>query len=473
MAPNLNRTLSWKAALGAGTPQDTQDLAMLVDMQGNILKGHGRKHTANIFLRFSNADAGKKFLSSIGRDVPSALDQLMGTHLHKAIGADGGLFLAALLSAAGYEALGLQAKMPSDDPFSKGMGARQELLADPAKSTWDKGFDRDVHCMVLLGVDDPKGWAGKAGATRDSALVDIRTRIGSFAGVSIAAVEVGDALFNKDDGNGIEHFGYVDGRSQPLMLDEDLASESATKWDPRIPLSQVLLQDPGGALDVSCGSYFVFRKLEQDVAGFKSAESSLAATLKMVEPDDERAGASVVGRFENGTPVVVSKVEIPLGGDKTVSNDFNYDNDPSGLRCPFAGHIRKSNPREFGTKDHLMARRGIPFGLRTDDPNDGRIDNKPSGGVGLLFMAYQSDLANQFEFTQNAWVDNPNFNSAGAQPVGIDPVIGQGAKADMKQRYPSTWGALPLSEPQAFGGFVKMRGGEYFFAPSLSFFKHL
>jgi Dyp-type peroxidase family len=328
--------------------------------------------------------------------------------------------------------------------------------------------------MVLIGADDPKGWTGHPGAARDTALSDFLAHVSSFGpGITALPAIKGDALFNREDGNGIEHFGYVDGRSQPLMLKEDLATEPAKNWDPEIPLGQVLLRDPGGALEVSCGSYFVFRKLEQDVKGFKVAEAALAETLGMKDPDDERAGASVVGRFENGTAVALSPSEIVLGQDKTVDNDFNYDNDPSGSKCPYAGHTRKTNPRQAGTKIRLMARRGIPFGTRDDDPNDGAIDNKPVGGVGLLFMAYQSDLVEQFEFTQRLWVNNAGFHPDGLQPVGTDPVIGQGAVSDGKQRYPTAWGVLPLSEPQTFGGFVTMRGGEYFFAPSLSFLKSL
>ena len=474
MPLNLDRNLSWKQALYPKTPQDTSDLAMLADMQGNILKGHGRKHTANVFLRFGDAKAGRRFLGKLAADIPSALDQLLGTHLYQTIGTDGGVFISALISASGYKALGLPAAaMPSDDAFLKGMAARHELLADPSKSGWDKPLNEELHCMVLIGVDDPEGWTGKPGAARDAALSEFLARIASFgASVTALAPILGDALFNTRDHNGIEHFGYVDGRSQPLMLEEDLAKEPAKNWDPRIPLGQVLLRDPGGALEVSCGSYFVFRKLEQNVRGFKEAEAGLAEALGMKDPDDERAGASVVGRFENGTPVVLHKEKIDLNPKQDVENDFNYATDPSGLMCPFAGHIRKTNPREDGTKQHLMARRGIPFGTRNDDPNDPALDIKPTGGVGLLFMAYQSDLIDQFEFTQAKWADNPAFNFKGKQPVGTDPVIGQGAAADAKQRYPVQWGG-PLSEPQGFGGFVTMRGGEYFFAPSLSFLKGL
>ncbi|OYU42180.1 MAG: hypothetical protein CFE44_25485 [Burkholderiales bacterium PBB4] len=120
-----------------------------------------------------------------------------------------------------------------------------------------------------------------------------------------------------------------------------------------------------------------------------------------------------------------------------------------------------------------MARRGIPYGERADDPNDGAIDNKPEGGVGLLFMAYQSSIEGQFEFTQQSWANNPGFHfQATPQPVGIDPVIGQPDNASA-QRYPLEHGVGPLSAPFNFSSFVRMKGGEYFFAPSRSFFQRL
>jgi Dyp-type peroxidase family len=474
MSIDLNRTISWTEAVKAAKPGDAADLAMLVDLQGNILKGHGRKRTANIFFRVADAASAKKFLKAIGAEMTSALDQLLKTQVFKAAGVDGGIFLAAFLSAEGYGALGLLEKLPKDPAFALGMGKRRGELLDPAKEAWDDGLNVAVHGMLLVGADDPKDPAIANGAARDAALAAMLARIAEpGSGLSVARVEKGDALFNKEDGNGIEQFGYVDGRSQPLMLEEDLAQEPASHWNPRINLAQVLVKDPGGQLDVSCGSYFVFRKLEQRVKAFKTAEAAMADKLGMKDPDDERAGASVVGRFENGTPVTTFHASVAMGSDKTVVNDFNYEADAAGLKCPFAAHIRKTNPRRPETQRHLMARRGIPFGIRADDPNDGEFDNKPEGGVGLLFMSYQSNLIDQFEFTQRRWANDPSFDFNGPQPVGIDPVIGQGADKDSFQRYPVKWQIGPLSEPQKFAGFVEMRGGEYFFAPSLSFFKLL
>jgi Dyp-type peroxidase family len=461
MTVNLDQTLSWTRSLAADHPQAAAELAMLHDLQGNILKGHGRDSTVNFFLAFSrtNASAGRDFVEGISHLVTTALDQLIDTQTYKATGADGGPFVAFMLAAEGYRALARENAMPRDVAFLAGMRSRD--LKDPPVEQWDAHLSACVHAMIIIGSNST------------DELAQLRSRIecqisDADGAVCLLGVEDGIARRNRDK-NGIENFGYVDGRSQPLALQEDVDQENryggTDQWDPSIPLRQLLVRCPGGTLAVSHGSYFVFRKLEQNVRDFMRREDNLAEALGI----GERAGASVVGRFENGTPVTLHEFErtpIPEG-TAGVPNNFNYLAD-GGLKCPFAAHIRKANPRSDTpySKSHLMARRGILYGNRSDDPNDGEIDNKPTGGVGLLFMAYQSDFVDQFEFTQRTWANNINF----PQPdIGIDPVIGQPGGAG-GQQYPREYG-VSLGDRFDFSGFVTMRGGEYFFAPSISFLK--
>ncbi|MFJ5487816.1 hypothetical protein ACIKTA_09440 [Hansschlegelia beijingensis] len=101
MAVNLGKTLDWEQARG-------DDRAMLEDLQGNILKGHGRHHTAHLFLNFgSEVDAEvRPILRSIGRQARSALDQLRDAKAFSKSRRSGGRFLSFYLTAAGYDALG-------------------------------------------------------------------------------------------------------------------------------------------------------------------------------------------------------------------------------------------------------------------------------------------------------------------------------------------------------------------------------
>ncbi len=484
---NLNQTLSWTKSRSGKDAAAASELAMLNDLQGNIVKGHGRHYTSNLFVNFAPAKAaqGKQFLASVGVQLTDALHQLIAAQTFKNGGKGAGNFYALFLSSTGYDALGEQAAKPTGKAFTDGMKARPDLK-DPPSTAWDAHFSREVHAMILIAAETLEA----RDQARDAMVARIAATGGAVVLLNPGFAEDGNAILN-DDGNGIEHFGYVDGRSQPLALQEDLHEESTqnggiSEWDPAIPLSQLLVPCPGGKLAVSHGSYFVFRKLDQRVRAFKEFEKTLAASIETREhmrPDEigERMGASVVGRFENGTPVTMFGAEqspIPKG-PVGVINNFNYSADPAGLKCPFAGHIRKSNPRGDvpGSKSHLMARRGIPYGQRTDDPNGDTTSDKPEGDVGLLFMAYQSSLEAQFEFTQASWVNNVGFArplvQSGTQ-TGIDPLIGQPATPS-GQRWPLIYGISETTGANSddFSGFVTMRGGEYFFAPSISYIKSL
>jgi deferrochelatase/peroxidase EfeB len=121
---------------------------------------------------------------------------------------------------------------------------------------------------------------------------------------------------------------------------------------------------------------------------------------------------------------------------------------------------------------HRIVRRGIPFGKQVVDPrSDSAIEQLPTGGVGLLFMCFQSNIARQFGFLQKSWANNLNF----VQPAtGLDPVIGQKgpSEAPLPQQWSPKWGQQG-KKPFDFGGFVTMKGGEFFFAPSISFLRQL
>jgi Dyp-type peroxidase family len=456
MPVDLDKPLSWKDV-------DADEAAMLDDLQGNILKSHGRDHTAQLFLQFPDSRRGRAFLSALADQVKSAAQQLHEAKIYRETHVSAGGFIVCFLSYDGYRALGVEErKIPADPAFRAGMKQRGVALADPPISTWDHHFQQGSHTLLLI-ADDSAEQVGRH-------LADLRG-IAQEYGVCEIGAEMGKAIPNKY-GKNIEHFGYVDGISVPIMVTEDLP-DKRERWTPEAPLGLALVRDPGGQDAFSFGSFFVFRKLEQNVRAFKQAEEQLAHVLGLEEPDEERAGAMIVGRFEDGTPLVLSQQD-GLSPDKPV-NDFTYAQDSLGLRCPVHAHIRKVNPRgesnERDERSHLMVRRGITYGERQDDPNDEHapLDQRPTGGVGLLFMAYQSDIGNQFEHMQRHWANNPNYVVPGA---GLDPIIGQ-VSADY--RWPVFWGqtSAPITAPLTVGGFVTLKGGEYFFAPSISFLKSL
>ncbi|QKZ13626.1 Dyp-type peroxidase [Spirosoma sp. KUDC1026] len=450
--------------------------AMLADLQGNILKGHGRDHTINLFIKFSAGRQAlvKDWLSAFTRVfVTSAKKQMEQTDFFKTNKVSAGMFVNLFLTASGYKYLGVpDGKTPQDPSFRNGMKASKTRLSDPESSTWDAGYDADIHALILIGDDSPQ----LVRALKRAIIISLKN-------LAIPLREEPGKGIRNEAGNGIEHNGYADGVSQPLFFKKDIDDEASrighTNWHPEAPLNLALVPDPGKA--GAFGSYFVFRKLEQDVKGFKKREEELAAAIGLTGDDAERAGALVVGRFEDGTPVTSFKDALENIAKDKVPNDFMYAGDDGG-KCPFHAHIRKTNPRSDGAgvdfnKSKRLVRRGIPFekAARVRLPN-GDFDPAhfptKGDGYGLLFMCFVANLGDQFEkgqfeFMQAHWANEPNFVNTG---TGIDPVIGQHKTTDVvqPQQWPTTWGQAVPTKPFVFADYVHMKGGAYFFAPSLS-----
>jgi Dyp-type peroxidase family len=469
MSVTLNTSISWKNAA-------PDDATMLDSLQPNIIKAHVREFLTLLFLQFDDQAGSKSFLKTLSNSMmKSAKQHLDEIEAFKSTPPVAGTpYVGVGLTKKGYDKLGIT-QTPGDSLFGSGM--QMSELNDPDASTWDPYFGDDIHAVVLIG--------DMLNETKVAAHDQVVNLINSSYGVKIVGSQDGLGLHN-NNGQGIEHFGYVDGRSQPLFLTEDIEGEEngtdgTANWNPDFPLGQVIVADPAAPdPTVHFGSYFVYRKLEQNVRLFKEEEEKLADRLFGAE--NEIAGAMVVGRFEDGTPVTM---QFEDGVESPVPNNFNYFSDKNGAKCPFSGHIRKTNPRgsggfedQDGERKHLMARRGQTYGVRTDNPNDGRIDNKPDKNVGLLFMAFNSDIGNQFEFTQKNWANNPGFPRvpAGFPSPGVDPVIGQmpsdGQRPDMEGT--TEWGnPAALMTTPAVQRAVTMKGGEYFFMPSLAFLRAL
>jgi Dyp-type peroxidase family len=202
-----------------------------------------------------------------------------------------------------------------------------------------------------------------------------------------------------------EHFGYVDGLSQPKIEGRPKREKNngeknngeknngeknkAPEKDNRFRIKPGMEVKPGEFLlgypnerrarvtngqgrDIRRnGTYLVFRQLEQDVAAFNAFLSDAA---KRIGEDEEWVAARLLGRWRNGDPLVAgspaaqaanlkeldAKAADAKGPDaKTVDagesdakpaeskNRFLYHyEDRSGLACPIGAHIRRANPRD-------------------------------------------------------------------------------------------------------------------------------
>ena len=424
--------------------------AALQSTQGNILKSHGRDHTANVFLSFTGPQAGlKQAIRALAPSVTSAYVQSQHAAEHKK--GKESLFTGFGLTACGYRALGHDPDQLQSPEFSGGMTGAGKRLLDRPVSKWEPPFQKPIHAMLLLAHADLTELTKQTNAviTRFTGLADIWAEFG----------------YKIPKGNEtLEQFGFVDGVSQPIFFQSDIKGSTA-QWDPGAGTKLVLVKDPFGNTDDDCGSFYVFRKLWQDVEGFNKRVACLQSKLAKGQ-DQELAGALIVGRFKDGTPVVGYKK--PHGNTE---NDFVYKGvppdlgaDPFDRKCPISGHIRKVNPRggtgELVTdlvteRNRRIARRGITYGDARKDPD-----------AGLLFQCCQSDLKNQFEFLQGTWSNTPE------QPPssGTDPISAQSTPEN--QLWPLKWDT-PRKVDLDFGGFVTLKGGAYFFLPSITSLKNI
>lgn len=458
---------------------------LLNNLQANILWAHGRDHARHLFIHFrgDRASARTWIRETIGRTVTTAreqLDQIVTREGKRDF--DGGLVTGFFLSADGYEYLGLDTKR-FESVYRRGMKSQKlnigEVIKgsrnkDPKVATWEEPYREQIHALVTV-ADTEKDVAEQAARDIVASLVGVGVVLTVEEGIVLRRGTVNDAH------EPVEHFGYFDGISNPLFtkrdLDKDRPENTSRKdWDPGAPLSLVLADDPHSNEIDAYGSYLVYRKLAQDVEQFNARVMELASALNM-SPD--LAGAMVVGRFKDGTPVL--QADVPSPGNE-VANDFNFKGDTDGFRCPFHAHIRKVNPRgttplttSESERKRRIVRRGIPYGLPMPGVADPMPSNPdPAAPRGLLFMCFQQDIDRQFEFIQRTWVDSVIFPKGILlqADTGDDPLIGQ--DPDEAQRWPKRW-----SDPEAgrkafnFESAVTLKGGEYLFAPSIPFIRSL
>ena len=450
--------------------------ALLRNLQANILWAHGRNFARHVFLKFTGDKAAvrgwiRTSAAPLVTTSKQQLDQIITRETNRSF--DGGMVAGFFLSALGYRYLGFDTgkfegvfrhgmKSQKINPLQGVLGSSNK---DPELARWEVGFRGEIHALMTV-----------ADTREDVVKRAVDAIRASLAGVAdVLTVEEGIVLRRINEttktSEPIEHFGYFDGISNPLFTRRDLAKEPPEnephdRWNPGAPLELVLADDPLTAEAEAYGSYLVYRKLGQNVAAFEPRVKALAAALSM---NEDLAGAMVVGRFKDGTPVVHSAA-ASVGPE--VLNNFDFREDEDGLKCPFHAHIRKVNPRGGAPgsleaeRTRRIVRRGIPYGKEVKDDPD------PAAPRGLLFMCFQRDINHQFEFIQRSWVDNVIFPRGilFQKDTGDDPLIGQ--DPGEPQQWPKAWGK-DGKKSFNFESAVTLKGGEYFFAPSIPFLRSL
>ena len=359
-------------------------------------------------------------------------------------------------------------------------------LHDPQRSLWLSEFIADRIDAVFL----------VAGPDTRSVTSYSNTLLG-LLGTSVKVVysEVGRTRPGSERKR--EHFGFVDGISQPGIRGLTPVRDPRRRPDEGLPgqglvwPGEFVFGYPGQHPDhptkegpppemaapwMRNGSYMVFRRLEQRVPEFRRFVREQAARLGM---DPELLAARMVGRWKDGAPLELApqRDDLALARDEKRNNDFGYGNDLLQKRCPFAAHIRKVYPRDdtgnaAEVQRHRIFRSGIPFGPEVEA---GETITRHQRG--LMFVCYQTSIERQFEYLQRhandpEFVDG-KFRPGSGAPVtpGYDPIIGQAAGSGARAmdepypNYPSGNRRTTLGIPHPF---VALTGAGYFFMPSIS-----
>jgi Dyp-type peroxidase family len=432
----------------------------LGDIQGNVLRGYTFPCAAYLFLHIDDADRARALLTTALPHVATAQawKDAPTTAVHVAF------------TYAGLQALEVASAILATFPpeFREGMAARADKLGDRGPSApehWDPGLGTgEAHVLATVYAVDGEHLEERLEALRG---------MGRAAGATTPLLEQrAEAL-----PGGRDHFGFYDGIAQPAVAGSGVRArpgdgqpDGAGDWrDVRtgeflhgyVDEDGALPDAPAAPFDRN-GTFEVWRKLQMDVAAFRRY---VAERGREYPGGPDLLAAKIVGRWRDGTPLACSpeRPDPDLVDDPARINDFSFADDPLGLRCPAAAHIRRANPRDAKgffngrlTNRHRIIRRGRPYGPELPE---GVLEDD---GVerGLVFVCFNASIWRQFETIQTLWIDDGDPFGLGADK---DFLVGQPDGDGGKMTIPGHPPFFLKPQPR----FVTVRGGEYLYRPSI------
>ena len=431
----------------------------LQEIQATVLRQRPAPYVGTyVLMRVDDAQAGRAFLRRLTPHIASAENWWNAASTWLAVG----------VSYTGLEALGLAKESLQSFPeaFRVGMAARAQQLRDEGVNdpkNWDKPYGTGQTHIGIMAFSDSE-------EKRRRALAIAREQYEGFSGVSVLAMQ--DFGAQPGDRNSL---GYKDGIDQPAI--EGSGVEPLPGQGPLIKAGEFILGYPGeSGVPVPMpqpeilgrnGTFVGFRKYQSRVAAFNRFLRANGST----EAEQELIAAKLVGRWRSGAPLTLAPDvdDRALGADPQRNNDFNYTKDARGLQIPLGCHIRRMNPRDTelarltDVNLHRIIRRGTTYGVPYD-PNVLSDDDAVQRGAYFLFISAKAMAT--MEFLQQEWINDGNFIGAGNEH---DPIVGL-------QDDEATF-TIP-KEPvrrrvHGIETFNVLRGGEYFFMPSLTALKWL
>ena len=441
------------------------------DIQGFVLRGYNLPVGRYLFLHLEDATRARKMIGQLLGQVTTGQrwdggkpDSTMNiAFTHKGLVALN-LPLATLIT------------FPVE--FQDGMKKRSGILGDTglnAPERWDDVWRSDrVHMWLGVNAKSPEALEARC--------VKLLATIQESGGATLLGSQDAAAVVIDGKPTTREHFGYTDGFGNPEYLGVERSSQPGQgklladgTWAP-LATGELLLgyADEAGELPVAPvphllaanGTFMVYRKLHQNLATFRAYLDEQAA---LYGGGREKLAAKFIGRWRDGTPLELSpdKPDFPLTHDPKRSTNFTYGADPEGTRCPLGAHIRRVHPRDdFGFHGKLIdrrriTRRGLPYGAFV--PEGEPVSDSEDRGV--IFMALNASISRQFEFVQQQWIGYGNDAHLGNDK---DMLIGNHGG---RGRFVVQGDTRPENPPficSNMPNFVELRGGEYFFLPSIT-----
>lgn len=229
---------------------------------------------------------------------------------------------------------------------------------------------------------------------------DIVTAIASWA--TVTDIHSG---FQRMDGRNL--MGFNDGISNPTP-------GSGRKFDDVVWTTET---DEGPVL--KDGSYMAFQKIEHDLDQWRqlSAEEqdqwvgrNKVTGLLLGSP--ENRDQKFIEALKNQDPNAKEKLRKLLD-DQSDPEKLFYNSETFRNSVPAWSHVRKANPRQEKMPNgktidkKIIFRRGYPF-------MEAGLNNRTISG--LLFVCFQRDIENSFEFIKRKWLNNKDFPTPSIRP---------------------------------------------------------
>lgn len=428
-----------------------RSLGALDDLQAGVVRAAGHPHATALFVRLADAASGRSLVRSLLPEVTA-----------ERAGPRPAVVRTVALSADGLRRLGVDEAtiVRFGAAFAAGQRRRAAQLGDAGAGSgtpthWLDAYTAgDIHVLLWLHAAERTHLEDARGRW-----LELVARAGATA-VHEVAGSIADGAR--------EQFGFADGYGQPLLAgDGRIAGETGlltARRDRPLAAGEFVLGyadelgvvSPAGRTVLGRNaSLLVIRQLHQDVARFRAMVAAAGATVGL--PAATMA-AKLVGRWTDGTSLIVSPEGPPPPQESAPGAAFDYADDPLGARCPLGAHVRRANPRDTlarSTTRHRIIRRGMPYGPPLPD---GAADDGAERG--LLFACFQADIERQFEFVQRRWLDDGDL-------------VGRADERDPLAASPGGDGTFLIGgyPPVLVSGLsacVTARGGEYFVLPGLT-----